>query len=310
MFALARFAGLFLCCLLGFAFPASAQELTVNKIAAVVNGEMITLHELRMHTAAELARHRIKPDDPKAAEVTQEVLDTLINDILMRQEAKRYNLSVSDAELEEEIQRNIKGSGVSPQDFEAGLKRQSISMDMYKERLRNNLLRRRITNFMVSRKVFITPEEVSDYYHKHPEEFQGERTADFAIMILPEKVNVQQVYQQLKSGAVSFEDVAKEHSIERSAQQGGLVRGIPWEKMPPEMQKLLSSLDNGKLSPLLRTKGGFVVIRRDAVHEAKPLTLVEATPRIEEKLRMPLLEGRFKEYITQLRGKAVIDIRM
>jgi hypothetical protein len=60
---------------------------------------------------------------------------------------------------------------------------------------------------------------------------------------------------------------------------------------------------------LLRTKGGFVVIRRNAIVEAKPLTLQEAKPRIEEILLAPLLEERFKDYISQLRGKAVIDIR-
>jgi peptidyl-prolyl cis-trans isomerase SurA len=44
--------------------------------------------------------------------------------------------------------------------------------------------------------------------------------------------------------------------------------------------------------------------------EPKPLTFEEAKPLIEEKLRAPLLEERFKEYIGQLRAKAVIDIRI
>ena len=53
-----------------------------------------------------------------------------------------------------------------------------------------------------------------------------------------------------------------------------------------------------------------MIIRRDGMSEGKPLTLQEATPKIEEIIRAPRLEERFKEYTSQLRSKAVIDIRM
>jgi peptidyl-prolyl cis-trans isomerase SurA len=289
---------------------AQAAELTVNKIVAVVNGEMITLHELRMHTASEIARRKMAPKDPKIEELQRETLDSLINDILIRQEARRFKVSISDAEFKEEMDRSIARTGRTPGQFEAELKTQGITMEMYRERMRNNMLSMRMANFMVDRKVFVTPEEIADYYNNNRNAFQGERTADFSVIMLPERVDVQGIYKQIRAGSISFEDAARKHSAEGNAQDGGLVHGVPYDRLPPEMQKLLSSLSDGGISQLLRTQGGFYVFRRDAIHEARPLSLQEARPHIEEILLAPLREERAKEYIRQLRSKAVIDIRI
>lgn len=300
-----------LACLVCF-FPSScpAAEITVNKIAAVVNGEMITLHELRMHLAVELSRRRIAKDDPKAAEMQRVVLDTMINDILMRQEAKRFQITISASELDAEVNRMISRSGRSAAQYENDLKQQSVTMDMFRDRVRDSMLRQRIASFMVQRKVFVSAEEVSAYYHNNPDQFKGERTADFSIIMLPENLDAQRIYQDIKSGRAGFEDTAKKYSADRSAQDGGRVAGVPWEKLPVEMKKLLSSLKDGGLSQLFKTKGGFIMFRRNAINEPRALSFEEARPQIEEALRAPLLEERFNEYIGQLRGKSVIDIRI
>jgi peptidyl-prolyl cis-trans isomerase SurA len=289
---------------------ATPGDMTVNKIAAVVNGEMVTLHELRMQTMVELARRRLNPDSPEAKEVQKQVLDGLINDMLMRQDAKRYKVTVSDAEVEEELERTLKRTGMTRKQLEEGLKKERATLAMYKERIGNSLLRQRMAGYMVMRKVFVTPEEISAYYTKHKDEFAGEKTVDFSLLMLQDGKNVQDIYQKIKSGAVSFEDAARKHSADASSQNGGRMDGVIFERLPPEMKKLLSGLKDGQMSPLLRIKGGYVVIKRERINEARPLTFEEARPRIEEILKTPLLEERFKEYIGQLRAKSVIDIRI
>lgn len=299
----------FCCCFI--AAMAYGAELTVNKIAAVVNGEMITMHELNRHIAMEMARKNIPlKDESKRKEVQADVLDSMINDILIRQEAKRFKVSVSDTEVEGELQKAINRSGIAPDKFDAELKRQGTTRELYKERIGDMLLRQRMANFMVTRKVFVKPEEVEEYYNKNKDKMVGEKTADFSIMLLPEKLPIKDIYEQLRSGKLSFEDAARKYSMDSSAAEGGKISGIPWDRLPPDMHRLLSSLKNGQMSPPLRTQGGFVLIRRDGLTEAKALSFQEAVPRIEETLRAPLLEERFKEYTSQLRSKAVIDIRL
>jgi peptidyl-prolyl cis-trans isomerase SurA len=295
---------------LGFASEAFAVERNVSKIAAVVNGEMITVLELQRNTLAEMARRRMPPDDPRRDAVQFDILDSMINDILIRQEAKRYKVAISDAEIEAELERNISRSGIAPEKFDAELKSQGYTRQQYKERLGNMMLRQRMTTFMIARKVFVTPAEVADYYDKNKAEMVSEKTVDFSVIVLPEKLPVKSIYDQMRSGSLKFEEAARKYSADRSAAEGGKLAAVPWDKMPPDMQRLLGSLADGQMSPLLRTQGGFVILRRDTVKEAKALSLQEAAPRIEEILKAPLLEERFKEYTSQLRSKAVIDIRI
>ena len=142
-------------------------ENTLNKIAAVVNGEMVSLFELRGRTMAELSRRRIPLDDPRVLTIQNDLLDAMINEILVRQEAKRFKVTVSDAEVEAESEKVRSRSGLSPEQFEAQLKREGLTLALYKERLGNNMLRQRMAGFMVTRKVFITPDEVTAYYEKN-----------------------------------------------------------------------------------------------------------------------------------------------
>lgn len=297
-------------CILFIASSAEAAELTVNKIAAVVNGDMITMLELKRHTMGELSRRRIPPNDPKVPTIEREVLDSLINDILIRQEAKRYKVSVSDAEVEAEMQRNLSRSGIPPEKLDEEFKRQGTTRELYKERINNMMLRQRMTTFMISRKVFVTPEEVENYYYQNKAKMVSEKAASFSVILLPEKLPVKKIYDEIKAGTLKYEDAARQYSADASATEGGAIKDVPWDKLPPDMHKLLSSLKDGQMSPPLRTQGGVVVIRRDGMTESRPLSLQEATPRIEETLRAPLLEERFKDYTSQLRSKAVIDIRI
>ena len=281
----------------------------VNRVALVVNGEIVTMHELRMHTMAEVSRRGVKPGDPQIAEIETGVLDSIINDILLRQEAKRFQLSVSNAEIEDEVQRAMQQNAMSADQFETMLKRQGISMEMFRKRMADNLLRQRISSFMISRKIFVTEEEIKNYYDANKPSMVAEQNVDFSLLLIPENRNIQDIYGRMKKGALSFEDAAKEYSEDRSAKDGGHIRGVPWARMLPEMKKLLESLKDGQMTPVMRTRGGYVVIRRDAIHPERALSFEEAKPMIDNKLREPLLEERFKEYTAQLRSKAVIDIR-
>ncbi|MDL2317275.1 peptidyl-prolyl cis-trans isomerase [Desulfovibrio sp. OttesenSCG-928-A18] len=293
-----------LCC------PESQAATTVNRIAAVVNGEMITLHELRMYTDAELARRRIPKSDARADEVRASVLDSLINDILMRQEAKRFKVQIAEDEVEREYSNAITRSGMAKDKFEADLKKRGMTPELARRQIANTMLRQRFGHFMVSRKVFVTPDAVTEYYETHKKDMAKPKTVDFSILVLPPKANVQQLYQQLQSGSAKFEDVAREHSVDSTARDGGRVKDVIWDKLPNEMRRLLSTLKPGKMTPILRTPDGFAIIKLDAISEPRTLSFEEAKPRIEEILMAPMLEERFNELIEQLRSKAVIDIRI
>ena len=288
----------------------SALAAEVNKIVAVVNGEMITLHDLKNNTSVELARQNIPASDPRAEAVQRSVLDTLITNILLRHEAERYKLTISDAELEAEIKKFVEGSKLSPKKFEAQLIKQGTTMPLFREKVRNSMIQQRVMTVMVARKVLVTDSDIKAYYDAHKQDF-AEQVVDFSFIVFPATVDAKKITAQIQGGKLTFAAAAQKYSLDPSAQNGGRYTGLPFSSLPPGMQQILSPLQKGQMSGLLPLDGKVGLLRLDE-KEAKgaPRPLEDVRPLIEERLREPLVQERFKEYGEQLRSKAVIDIRI
>lgn len=305
-----RFAAFFTL-LFCFTAPAFAAEQTVSKVVAVVNGEMITLNDLRGPTTSEMSRRGMQQNDPRADQLRRQVLDVLINNILIQQEAERLKVNVSSQEVDAEVRKFVQRSGLAQSAFEEQLKKQGSDMSELRKRVRETFLRQRIMHFMVARKVVVTPEEMEAYYNTHKDEFSGEKTADFSLIVFGPGVKPENIVAQIKSGNISFEDAASQYSIDSSGKKsGGRIQMAPWKALGPGMRKVLEGLKDGGFSELIPVEGSKLMLRRNSVSEGGAQTLQQAKPRIEEVLREPKQQERFNEYIQQLRNKAVIDIRL
>ena len=86
---------------------AGAQAAQVNKVAAVVNGKVITMYDLQKTALPDLIRARINPNDPKQSKemdlILRKALDNMIMDILLEQEAVRLKATVSESDVDEEL---------------------------------------------------------------------------------------------------------------------------------------------------------------------------------------------------------------
>ena len=288
----------------------AAEEITVNKIAAVVNGEMVTLHELRTRVMVQMKRMNMSPDDPRGGQVMRQVLDGKIAEILIRQQAEKYKITVSDGDVNNEIRRIRESMNLTPTQFEAQLVRHGDSMKELRESIGNRLLNQKMMTMMVQRKVVVTQADVEAYYKANMDEFSGGQVADFSVIVFKPDANPKKIYEQLRKGTVTFDATARRYSTDASAENGGSVKGAAWGSLSPNMRNLLSSLKPGQISDLIKFQETFAVVRLDKLTEGGGSTLAEMSPQIEKRLREQLLQKRFDEYTTQLKEKAVIDIRL
>ena len=288
----------------------AAEEITVNKIAAVVNGEMVTLHELRTRVMMQMKRMNMSPDDPRGGQLMRQVLDGKIAEILIRQQAEKYKITVSDGDVNNEIRRIRESMNLTPTQFEAQLVRSGDNMKELRETIGNRLLNQKMMTMMVSRKVVVTQADVEAYYKANMDEFSGGKFADFSVIVFKPDANPKKIHEQLRKGSVTFDAAARSYSTDASAANGGAVKGAAWGTLSPNMRNLLSSLKLGQISDLIKFQNTFAVVRLDNLTEGAGSTLAEMSPQIEKRLREQLLQKRFDEYTTQLKEKAVIDVRL
>ena len=66
---------------------------------------------------------------------------------------------------------------------------------------------------------------------------------------------------QIQTG-VSFEELAKAHSIDPSGKAGGYMGLVQLSDLKPEFQRALDGLPPGRVSPVTRVDGEFVLLQR------------------------------------------------
>lgn len=302
-------------CALCMAWAFSAQAATVNKIAAVVNGEMITVFDLHTTIAPELVKNKLSADNPAhrqaVNELSNKALDMMIMDILIAQEAARLKVSVADGEVDAEISRIMQQSKMSKDDFEKQLKKEGLSPDSLRDRLRKTIMRQKLMGQMVGRKVVVTPEEISKYYNENKHMFTTGGTVHMAMIVYPPKVNAEDWARKIQTRKTSFSDAVREVSVGPNPQDGGRVPPVPLEEMNPAWRQRVQSMRAGQVSEIFTIDGHKAQVHLIRLEEGtEEQSLEQASKQIESTLREPKLMERFQEYTEQLKSKAVIDKRL
>ena len=304
-----------LICILCCAFQeASAAQL--NQGAAVVNGQVITMFDLQKEALPELVRARLNPNDPAQAKavdaVFRKVLDLMIMDILIAQEAKRLKITVSESEIDNELKRMMLARKLTKEQFEAQLAQQKIPLASIRANIEKSLLRQKVRGMEVGRRVVVTPDEIKAYYEAHKDTMFDRDGLRMGLLVYHPKANPAAVAAQIKSGKIRFEEACAKYSIAPNKDKGGDMGPVEWDRLNPEWEGRLSQMKPGDVTELFDLQGhkAQVHLFRPGGGAETPLTLEQATPQIDAILRQPKAKGRFEDYSRQLREKAVIDIRL
>ncbi len=313
-------------CIFTFALAAasvSAQTI-VEEIIARVNDGIITKSDLQR------SRDQLQQDVKQQQNATgdfatkeKNLLRDLIDQKLLIQQAKDEGISV-DNDLIKRLDEIRKQNHLeSMDDLEKAAKEQGVSFEDFKDNMKNSMLTQKAIGQDVGRRIQITPAEVSKYYEAHKAEFKAPESVRLAeILVSTEakstapapdaaaaEAKAKGLLEQIKGGA-SFEELAKKSSDDpNSAPQGGDLGVFHKGELAPELESVVYALQPGQTTDVLRTKQGFIILK---VLDHKPEGVVsekEAENEIQERLYYEKLQPAVREYLTQLREEAYIDIK-
>lgn len=303
---------------LGFVMIVSASavkaEDVVDKIVAVVNGDIITLFDVDQRLQPTIARMKAQQRGAVSPEIVDnlrgQMLDRLINNALLHQEAERFNISISDVELENQILSVRSQAGVTEDQFIAQLATQGLTLDDYREELRNNILRQRLISVMVKRKVVVTDEEIQKFYQANKDRYSRDKRVGLSLIVLPESEDAGKLLQRLELGLETFADAARRLSVGPGADNGGDIGELSWDDLAPEWRAAVEGLSVGEVSEPFTLQGSVALLRLNGMESGETLPLEEVEQEIYQELSAPLLEERYKEYMAKLKAKSVIERMM
>ncbi len=303
--------------------PAAHGAETVDRIVAVVNDEVITLYELnRVLNVYEQRIEAMGYDAEKERQMLynlrEEILNQLIDQKLTDQEIKKLNISVSDQEIDEAVERIKKTSYLTEEGLSEALTRQGLTMSEYREQIKDRILRTKLVNREIKSRVVITKEDVKAYYDSHPE-YTGETKYHLRHIImrvpmfateedkLEIKEKMKKIIAELKEGA-SFAKLAAKYSESPLASEGGDLGFFKMEELSPQLQAAVEGLKDGEFTSVLDTDQGYQIFYIEGVVRSEGKTLEEAAPEIEDILYKDLADKKFRIWIENLRKESYVKI--
>ena len=238
-------------------------------------------------------------DGEMTQEVLLSVLDDLINQALIIQEAKALNLSVSPEELEQaekEIREDYPGES-----FEEMLLTQAMDIQEWRKELKNRLLVKKTMDSQVDARLKVKPEEVDKALAEQGPRDEGDKIKVAQIMTQDRKA-ADKALNELQAGA-AFGKVAREYSI-LADQVGQETEYFGRGEMPPELEKAVWSLKPGQLSKVVKSEYGwhiFILLDR---RSGGVVDREEAAARIKLSRKAEFEAS----WLLELRNKAEIKI--
>ena len=252
--------------------PAEESEL-MDRIVAVVNDDVVLQSELQMEIAAVRAKlAKAGALDIPEDELARQALERLIVNKLQMAEAKKLGINIDDETLLTAMNNIANQNGLSLDELQTALQEQGMSLDEYRQELRNEITLQRLRNREVVARIQITKAEV-DNYLAHASENPGGRNAYHIRHILiptPEgassaeiaeaKKQAEQIMQRLEQGE-NFAALASRYSAGRQALEGGDLGWLEAGQVPSLFINDLSNMERGDARGPYHAASGFHIIK-------------------------------------------------
>ena len=294
----------------------SASSEPAKAVFARVNGSVISveLYETELNLAIRNKFYHRRPPQGQLEVVQREVADALIERVLLLEEARRRGIKADPAKTEETV-RAFEKRYVGNKDWQ-------VRRDELLPLVRSGAEDRDVLG-QLERKVREvrepSPGQVRAYYDANHDQFtEPERLRLSAILLKVDPAatqeeldkamaKAQRIRKQLSSGA-DFAKLAREHSNDESAKNGGDMGYLHRGMLPVELHAQVEKLAPGKLSEPIRVLQGMAIVRLEERQPPRLRSFEDSSEAAAKLWKRERAETQWKELKEKLRKGARIEI--
>ncbi len=314
--------------LLGFVLisygPASLCEAVVDRIVAVVNQEIITLSEVEKWInplKAEIVTEDRLEKQERTQALSRRVLEKLIEEKLIDQEVKKSGVKVSSKEIDATLDEVMRRNSATQEDLQKALTVEGLTLETYKKQIEKNLQRQKLIHWSVKVEAKAGDRELMEFYQKNIGRYRTNETyrPGQILFVIPKEATpeeireirkkCQKVLERIKKGE-DFGEMALLYSEDSSRRDRGDLGFFKKGELLPAFEREALRLKVGEVSGILRTEFGFHIVKLLDRKGTDPLPFEEVTERVKADYYDGEMEKAFKQFISTLKEKAVIEIRL
>lgn len=292
------------------------QLVTVNRVLAVVNGQIITLidfnHRLRLVNKNFLNSKQTRPSDEL---IQQEVMRQLVQEKVQLQYAKASGASLTEDDLDKLMLTVAEQNKMDLAGLQASIQKEGITYAELREDVRIKATTERLRGSILNSRVTVSDAEVNQMAQIISDSAEY-RLANIFIPISPDatektKIKQQALAQQILSNlqkGLPFAEQAKKYSEANNAVQGGELGWRSANSIPPQLVALVESLDPGQYTKAIVAPEGLYIFQ---LLETRRLTGGEGKiEQAKQQISQQKAEQQYQEWLQQLIDNAVIEYRM
>ncbi len=294
----------------------------INKTIATVNGEPILKSEFdrRVKSVTDQFGSIFTGDEgkEKLKDFKENVLDQLINEKLLLQEAKKKKIHVTEKEIEDGI-AEVKSRFKTEDEFKEELKKQNLTERGFKSHIKEQIMVIKLIDLEVKSKIESPSEsELKKFYEENRDKMvEPEQVRVRHILIKVDKdasknerqkalTKIKGILLQAKKGK-DFAELAKKYSEGPSASQGGDLGFFARGEMVKEFEDAAFSLKVGEISNIVKTKFGYHIIKCIGKKAKQKRDFEDVKDNIKSFLIQQKMGNKYEAWLRDLRDKAVIS---
>lgn len=284
---------LLIVCFASLQLVSAQQRAVIDKVVAMVGGEVVLLSEVEEQYAQMNSQSPNVPADQRC-----DIMEQLMAAKLLINQARLDSLEVTDEEVEQQLDARIERIlGYMNGDLDQFRAYYGKTVTQVKEQFRQDLIDQLLAERMrgtVLAGVKVTPAEVKEFFNQIPVDslpFFGSEVEVREVVYHPpvnedEKqkatLKLENIKEQIDTGAATFEEMAQKYSDDGSARIGGDLGWAKRGKFVPEFEAAAYQLEPGEISPIVESQFGFHIIqlierRGNSIHVRHILVRPEIT---------------------------------
>jgi parvulin-like peptidyl-prolyl isomerase len=275
-----------------------------DKIIAIVNNEIITQKDLddsinfmRVQLSNEYNGEQL---EKKIQAMKSDLVQRLIEERLILQEAKKKNIKIDDSRIKAKI-NGLKKSYNSEREFLDALSEQGMVEADLETKTREQALMFSLIDSDVRSKLLVKPAEITDFYNKNSAEFTLPEQRDFQSLVVDNQSLAENIFNALEKGS-QMNDLAKEYLLRLnsfSAFKGELKK---------DLEDVLFKLKIGEITKAVKIKDSFYIFKLNKINHSRQQTLAEAQDNIYNLLYETKLQEALAKWVDGLKESAYIKI--
>ncbi len=298
--------------------PQSGNAEVVDRVVALVNGDMITLSELERQVVIQAERLGV-PDDPEVqATFRRQVLEGIVDNTLILQVADQRGLRVPDRYFDEWKEATIKEMNLPDEaEFIRQVELQGSNIEELKKQFLEGVLIQEIRRQDIEERVQISEPEIEQRYRENVDEFirpPQVRLRELVVHVTEAGEGEAQgrlaEAQRLIAAGTDFGEVAKVRSESGSAESGGDLGLFLVRELDESFRSVVDELETGAVSEPIRIGESLYLLKVDERTEESTIPLDDVRNQIAESLYSEKMAAEMDNFVRNLREHSIVEIRL